>query len=344
MALRVTGRYRYPPPRPAWLELHAEPILEPDLPIIDAHHHLWVEPGNPYLLDELAADVTSGHRIVATVFVQAYYGYREHGPAELRCVGETEQVAAIRSAARRRALGSDIAAAIVGFADLLLGERVASVLEAHRQAAPDAFRGVRQSVSRDENFPEGIVVPPAPPGLLADSRFRAGLAAVQRHGLTFDAMLYHGQIRELEALAAALPELPVVLDHLGCILGVGPYEGRQHEEFLTWRADMTALARRPNVFVKLGGLGMIVCGARWHEHATPPNSEQLAAAWRPYVETCIELFGPRRCMFEGNFPVDKGMFSYPVLWNAFKRLTVGMSAAERAELFQGTAARFYQIS
>jgi predicted TIM-barrel fold metal-dependent hydrolase len=162
--------------------------------------------------------------------------------------------------------------------------------------------------------------------------------------MTFDAMLYHCQLRELEALAAALPELSVALDHCGCIVGVGPYAGRQHETFLAWRADMAALARRPNVFVKLGGLGMIVCGATWHECAVPPTSTQLAAAWRPYIETCIELFGPARCMFEANFPVDKGMFSYSVLWNAFKRLTAGASAAERRELFQGTAARFYRIS
>jgi predicted TIM-barrel fold metal-dependent hydrolase len=162
--------------------------------------------------------------------------------------------------------------------------------------------------------------------------------------MTFDAMLYHCQIGELEALAASLPELAIALDHIGCIVGVGPYEGRQHETFRDWRADMTALARRPNVFVKIGGLGMIVCGAKWHEGAVPPTSAELAAAWRPYVETCIELFGPARCMFEGNFPVDKGMFSYPVLWNAFKRLTTGMSRAERSELFQGTAARFYRIS
>lgn len=344
MALPVTGRYRYPAPRPAWLALHAEAILEPDLPIIDAHHHLWAEPGNCYLLDDLAADIASGHNVVATVLVQAYHGYRADGPEEFRCVGETEQVVKMRSAARQRQVSADIAAAIVGFADLLLGERVAGVLEAHRAAAPEAFRGIRQSVARDPNFPQGIVVRPAAAGMLADRRFRAGLAVVQRNGLTFDAMLYHCQIRELEALAATMPELPIALDHLGCIVGVGPYESSQHEAFLSWRADMAALARRPNVCVKLGGLGMIVCGAKWHEGAVPPSSEQLAAAWRPYVETCIDLFGPARCMFEGNFPVDKAMFSYPVVWNAFKRLTAGLSVAERSQLFHGTAARFYRIS
>lgn len=343
MGLEITGRYRYPPPRREWLAQHAEPVIDAELPIIDAHHHIWEEPGNPYLLDDLLADIETGHRIVATVFVQANYGYRPDGPEELRSVGETERVGALRAIARTRGTGTDIAAAIVGFADLLLGDRVEAVLEAHRNAAPDSFRGIRHSVSRDPHFPDGIVVRAAPPGLLADARYRGGLAAVAKHGLSYDAMLYHRQIPELIAAATALPQLQVVLDHFGCIIGVGPYEGHAQESFAHWRADMTALARCPNVYVKLGGLGMIICGATWHERPQPPTSEELADAWRPYVETCIELFGAERCMFEANFPVDKAMFSYPVVWNAFKRLTANASKTERGALFHDTARRFYRI-
>lgn len=343
MGLDITGKYRYPAPRAEWLDRHSEDVLEPDLPIVDPHHHLWEQDGHPYLLDDLAADLASGHRIEATVFVQAHYGYRQSGPEELKPVGETEKVARMAAEARDRQLSAAVAAGIVGFADLMRGERVAPVIEAHVAAAEGRFRGVRHSVSRDPLFPEGIVLRPAPAGMLAEQSYRAGLATVASMGLSYDAMLYHRQIPELTAAARAVPQLPIVLDHIGCIIGVGPYRGRERETFAAWRADMAELARCPNVCVKLGGFGMIVCGPTWHERDMPPNSAELAEAWRPHVETVIELFGAGRCMFESNFPVDKGMFSYPVLWNAFKRLTAGASATEKHALFNGTARRVYRI-
>ncbi len=342
MGLDVTGRFRYPPPNAAWLARHEEPLLDPDLPIIDSHHHLWVQDGHPYLLDQLADDLATVPGVKATVFVQAHYGYRDNGPAHLAPTGETEKVAAIARAARAQRL-PHVASAIVAFADLALGDAVETVIEAHAQAAEGALRGIRHSVSRDLAFPDGVVIRPAPAGLLGDPTYRAGLRTVQRLGLGYDAMLYHGQIGELAAMADALPSLPIVLDHIGCILGVGPYAGRAGELFARWRLDMADLAKRDNVSVKIGGFGMIVCGARWHEAECPPSSATLAQAWRPYVETCIELFGANRCMFESNFPVDKAMYSYRTLWNAFARLTASASGAERQALFSGTAARFYRI-
>ena len=179
--------------------------------------------------------------------------------------------------------------------------------------------------------------------MLADPNFRDGLATVAKYGLSFDAMLYHSQIKELAQAAQAIPELPIVLDHFGCIIGVGPYVGHEQETFNAWRKDIQLLAQSPNVSIKLGGMGMIICGARFHERALPPSSQELAEAWRPYVETCIESFGVERCMFESNFPVDKAMFSYPVLWNAFKRLTAGASARDKASLLYANAARFYKL-
>lgn len=318
-------------------------MLDADLPIVDAHHHLWEESGAPYLLDEYAADLASGHNVVATVFVQAHYGYRSDGPEAFRPVGETEKVAAIALQAERRGLHTRIAAAIVAFADLRLGGRVEPVLDEHSEAARGALRGIRHSVARDPKFPDGIVIRPAPAGLLADADYRAGLRTVARNGLSYDAMLYHVQIKELVEVARAIPELPIVLDHYGGLVGVGPYRGREEETFARWRRDMTVLATCPNVSVKLGGLGMIICGATWHERPHPPSSTELAAAWRPCVETCIELFGPDRCLFESNFPVDKAMYSYRTLWNAFKRLTAGASESERAALFAGTAAAVYRL-
>jgi len=343
VGLDVTGRYRYPPPNPGWLSGRVETVIDPELPIVDAHHHLWEEAGHPYLLDDILGDVHDGHRIEATVFVQAHYGYRTGGPAHLAPIGETERVAQIAAAAQRRDGGTHIAAAIVGFADLTLGCEVAAVLDAHREAAPSRFRGVRHSVSRDPLFPDGIVLRPSPAGMLADSSYRDGLRTVARNGLSYDAMLYHRQLPELTALARAIPDLPIILDHVGCIIGVGPYEGQEQEAFASWRHDMADLARNPNVTVKIGGFGMIIGGAHWHERDLPPGSEELAAAWRPYVETCLDLFGAERCMFESNFPVDKAMYSYRTLWNAFKRLTSGASADERRALFAGTARRVYGI-
>ena len=343
MGLDITGRYRYPAPRAAWLAQHVEPVIDPDLPIIDPHHHIWEEAGNPYLLDDLIGDLDTGHRIEATVFVQAHYGYRTSGPEELRCVGETEKATALAEEAQRRNYAPAICAGIVGFADLLLGSGVARVLEAHVEAGKGRFRGVRHSVSRDTNFPDGIVLRPAQAGLLGDATYREGLAAIARGGLSYDCMCYHQQIPELTAMARAVPDLAIVLDHYGTILGVGPYESNRAENFAAWRRDLAELATCPNVSIKLGGMGMIICGPTWHEQPTPPDSATLAEVWRPYVETCIELFGADRCMFESNFPVDKAMYSYPVLWNAFKRLAAGASAEEKSALFHDTASRFYRL-
>lgn len=344
MGLNITGRYKYPDPNPAWLALLEEEALEPALPIVDAHHHLWEEPGNRYLLEDLVADLASGHNIVATVFVQCHYGYRESGPDHLRAVGETEQIEAIRRQGERRRPQSRPCAAIVGFADLLAGDGVDEVLDAHFAASPDHFRGVRQSFARDSHFPEGIVLRPAPAGMSADRRFRQALRRIARRGLCFDVMLYHEQIPELTALARDVDEVTIVLDHFGCPLGVGHYRGREPETFAAWRRDIAALAECPNVHVKLGGLGMVVTGAQWHLKDVPPTSAELAAAWRPWFDACIETFGTRRCVFESNFPVDKAMYSYQVLWNAFKRLAGTASATEKADLFAGTAARLYRLA
>lgn len=344
MALDVSGQYRYPSPNPTWLAQRVEEVIEPELPIIDPHHHLWIEDGVPYLGAEIMADLASGHRIDSTVFVQAHYGYRSELPPELAPVGETEKVRAISTACAEAGCPTRVAEGIVAFADLTRGGEVDEVIDAHLAAAQGALRGVRHGVSRDSHFPDGIVLRPAPAGLLQDQHYRAGLRAVRDAGLSYDAMLYHQQLRELSDLARVMPDLPIVLDHMGTLLGVSPYESRRDETFAEWRRDMTELARCENVTVKIGGLGMIIGGARWHQRPAPPSSQELAEAWRPQVETCIELFGAQRCMFESNFPVDKAMYSYRTVWNAFKRLTATASSAEREALFAGTAAKTYRLA
>ncbi len=334
-----------PPPSPvrqAWLDRRREAILEPALPIVDPHHHLWDRPGWRYLLDELLIDLNSGHRIVATVFLQCGAMHRATGPEALRPVGETEFVNGVAAMSASGGYGpTQVCAGIVGHADLRLGERVDAVLEAHLRAGGGRFRGIRQSTARNDTRPLPANAPM--PGLLADADFRAGFARLAPLGLSFDAWLHHPQIDELTALARAFPDTAIVLDHVGGPLGTGPYAGRRDAEFVRWTTSIQALATCPNVSVKLGGLGMPFTNLGLHDGPEPPSSEQLAAASRPYFETCIAAFGPDRCMFESNFPVDKESFSYAVYWNACKRLTVGASADERAALFSGTAARFYRL-
>ena len=332
------------PVREEWLAGRQEDILEPQLAIVDPHHHLWEWPTWRYLLHDLLADLRSGHKVVATVFVQCMAMHRADGPPELRPVGETEFVNGVAAMSASGRYGpTRVCAGIVGYADMRLGAKVADVLEAHLRAGGGRFRGIRHIAAWDAD--PTIVNPSlaAPAGLLADTRFREGFARLAPLDLTFDAWLLHPQIDDLTALARSFPGTRIVLNHVGGPLAIGTYAGRRDEVFGHWATAIRTLATCPNVFVKLGGLGMRVNGFDFHEQPVPPSSEHLAAAWRPYIETCIEAFGPARCMFESNFPVDKGSYSYAVFWNACKRLAKGASANEKADLFTNTASSFYRL-
>ena len=326
---------------PAWLASYTETAIEPDLPIVDPHHHLWEREGG-YLLDDILADAGSGHHIVATVYAQCGYAYRSSGPVEMRPVGETEFVAGVARAATQRGAKTKVCAGIVGYADLQLGDAVEPVLRAHIEAGASHFRGIRHISARHEEFNASLLGRP-PADLLYRPNFRRGLARLQALGLSFDAWLYHTQIHQLVDLAHAFPELPIMLNHVGGQLGVGPYQGRREAMFSEWRAAMQTLAACPNVSVKLGGMGMALGAWDFHLLPAPPSSEQIAAAWGPTMLTCIDLFGAQRCLFESNFPVDKAMCSYVVLWNAFKRIASSASVADKAALFKGNADRFYRL-
>ena len=323
-------------------ESRAETPLEAELPICDAHHHLWERVPNVYLLGDLRADLASGHNVVSTVAIECGYGYRHDGPDEMKPVGETEFLESVAlQAADNPAIKPKIAAAIVGFADLALGERVAAVLEAHLAASPGRFRGIRRSTTWDAS---DSLRSEAPREMLASREFRAGFAWLDKFDLSFDAWLYHPQLPELADLARAFPDVTIILNHIGAPLGVGPYAGKRDEVYQIWRSGIALLAQCSNIHVKLGGVGSLRSGYDWHERAIPPSSEELAAALKPYFEWCIEKFGPNRCLFESNFPVERQSNGYVTLWNAFKRLTQNYSAAERAALFHDTAARVYRIS
>ncbi len=334
----------YLPVRPDWLAQVREDALDPELPIFDAHHHLWDRPGWRYLLPELLADIRdSGHRVVGTGFMQCQTMYRNKGPAALRPVGETEFVAGLAECGAAAASGVQPCAAIVGHADLRLGDAVHDVLLAHVEAGRGRFRGIRHIVSWDADASLLNPLSAGPPGLLADAAFRTGFARLAPFGLMFEAWLFHPQLPELTALARAFPDTVIVLNHCGGILGAGRYAGRREEVFHQWAASVRDLATCPNVHVKLGGLGMRINGFGFELGTTPPGSVQLADTWRPYVETCIEAFGTVRCLFESNFPVDKGSYAYGTVWNAFKRLTQHVDAHAKQALFRDNALALYRI-
>jgi predicted TIM-barrel fold metal-dependent hydrolase len=342
----VTTQYgRITPPREDWLaKAPAETVLEPDLPIVDTHHHLWDRPGIRYMLPEFLADAYSGHKVVATVFLECNAMYRASGPAEMQPVGQTEFVAGIAAMSDSGNYGpARVAAGIVGFADLTLGDRVQPVLEANVRAAGGRFRGVRHSAAWDADEVIGNSHTAKGLHLLQQADFRAGLARLTALGLSLDAWVFHPQLDDLIELARAHPGANIITGHCGGPLGYGPYAGKRDEVFAAWKPRIVELAKCPNVTMKLGGMMMRLAAYDYGALPAPPSSAELAAMWRPYIETCIEAFGAERCMFESNFPVDKMGIGWIALWNAFKRITASASAAEKLALFSGTAKRVYRL-
>jgi predicted TIM-barrel fold metal-dependent hydrolase len=344
----------------------ADTILEPERPIVDAHHHLWdrsrlalgagpfadhgfsqmLQARPRYLLEEFLADTDSGHDIRASVFIECRAMYRASGDRALRSVGETEFANGVAAVAASGVYGDTRACAgIVGHVDLRLGDRARPVLEAHIAAGNGRFRGVRHSAAQDADT--DVLGPLStrgtPAGLLRDPDFRRGFAALAPLGLSFDAWLLEPQLPDVLDLARAFPDTSIVLDHVGGPVGIGVYAGQREARFDGWARQIRALADCPNVTIKLGGLAMPFAGFEWSYRHRPATHEVLAKAWAPYIETCIEAFGAERCMFESNFPVDHFTCDYATLWNAFKHIARGCSESEKTALFSGTAARVYRL-
>jgi L-fuconolactonase len=326
-----------------WLNQVQEVAVDPHRRIVDAHHHLWDRGGSTYLAAELRADTTATHNVTDTVFVECMSRYRREGPEQLRPAGEIEFVAAQAADALR--LGGPNIGAVVGFADLSLGEAVEEVLIEHEQAGQGLFRGIRHATawSASDQIENAHTRPSE--SLLADPTFRAGLAVLAARGHSFDAWLFHPQIAELTSVARACPELTIILNHLGAPLAIGPYAGQKDAVRGEWQAALADLATCPNVILKLGGVGMdSYFTTGWHNRVLPPTSDEVAEFWRVDVCWCIDTFGPDRCMFESNFPVDRQTCSYPVLWNSFQKMVSTYDDQEQDELFSRTALRVYRIS
>jgi predicted TIM-barrel fold metal-dependent hydrolase len=290
-----------------------------------------------YLFDEYLADLTSGHNIRASVFIDAHAMYRADGPEALKSVGEVEYVNGVAAMSASGAFGEVRACAgIVGGVDLSLGDPARAVLEAQAVAGGNRYRGVRTVTLYDEDAQ--IMGGGGRPHILMDEKFRTGFRHLSDLDLSFDAMMFEPQLPDVIDLARSFPDTQIVLNHMGGPIAIGRYAGQRDERFASWRGSMQTLSQCPNVVVKLGGIGMGFLG-----FAPAATSEELAAPWKPYVETCAELFGADRCMFESNYPVDAAVAPYRVLWNAYKRLAEGASAAEKASLFAGTATRVYRL-
>lgn len=318
---------------------------EPDLAIIDPHHHLWDFPGRTYLVPEMMRNLRAGHDIRATVFVQCGAMLRADGPAELKTLGETEFANGV-AATFASSLYGDVRPChrIVAQVDLTLGAQAGPVLDRHCAAAGERLVGIRHITAWNADAqllnPRNIVWP----GMMGDAKFRAGFAELARRDLVFDAWLLHPQIPELVDLARAFPTTTIILDHLGGPVRPGFYTSADNAVFNEWRTNLAALATCPNVLLKIGGLGMPMFGFDFHTRTRPASVEELAAAWKPYIFEAIALFGAGRCMFESNFPVDAVSCGFFELWAAFRHVMQEASVEDRQNLFHDTAARAYRFA
>ena len=319
----------------AWLNQVIEDILEPGLPIIDSHHHLWLRNSPPYLALEYFEDISTGHNIVASVFAQCHSMYRQDGPDDFKPVGESEFISGVGAMSDSGAFGDiQICKAMFGAVDLMLGDAVEPVLEAHEIASGGRFRGVRVAANHYPGFPSSV----DDPNYLQQSAVRSAITCLAARGHSLDCWVYHTQLKQVADLAKALPGLTIILNHFGVPILGGPFRGKTDEVFNDWRTGIAKIALCPNVVLKLGALPI-----RREKRDLPPTSDEIVASWEIWTEAAIDSFAPNRCMFESNFPVDKRHCSYPVLLNAFKKLASGYSSTEKADLFAGAAQRAYRI-
>jgi L-fuconolactonase len=325
-----------------WLSQVTEEILDPAREIVDPHHHLWSGPDMAYNVPELLGDLKSGHNVVQTIFMECGAAYRKDGPEHLKPIGETAFIA--EASAKMKAKGGPYIAAFIGHTDLRQPtETLDDVLDAHVEAAKGLFRGIRHAGPRDSSGATFRIPGHAPPRLYLEPDFQRGVAHLGERGFTYDTWHYHHQNRDYLELAKACPDTTMILDHFGTPIGIGPYEGKRDEIFAAWKDDMAAIAECPNVHAKIGGLAMPDNGFGWDTRDVPPTSDEIVEQHERWYDHMIGLFGPERCMFESNFPVDRWSMSYVVYWNAMKKIAAKYPEAAKAAMFAGTARKVYDV-
>lgn len=320
-----------------------EEIVLPHLPVVDSHMHLWDRIGFDYFASEFLADVADGHDVRSSVYVECGMAYDAFSPDPMLAVDETRY--AVKQAALGQGHTHKLAEGILGAANLLLGDEIQPVLEAHVEAAQGRFRGVRFRVAFDADpeagyhesgyLNENVLHRPE---LLASARILA------RMGLTLELWGFHPQLADVKAFARKVPEVQIVLNHVGGPLGVGRYADMRKQVFAEWSQGMRALADEANVMVKLSGLGISRLGLRQAGGQAHTTSDQLVAAWGPFVRHCVETFGPDRSIFGSNFPVDRATASYRTLLNAYKKMLLDLSDDELRAVFAENARRTYRLS
>jgi predicted TIM-barrel fold metal-dependent hydrolase len=332
----------------AFNQLHAgrdEPILDPDLPIVDSHFHLWDRPALRYMFGDYLADIQSGHRIVASVFVETQAFNRKDGPEMFRPLGEIEFANGVGAMADSGVYGDcRVCAGIVGHADLRHGAAIGEYLDAAMAIAPRRFRGVRQITIDDPTEPpyRYLTMRPAR-GLTRHPEFRNAFAEIGKRGLSFDAAMFHHQLGDVADLADAFPDTTIVLGHAGHMQAMGLGARERDDLFKSVRKTLFDLAMRPNIVVKIGGLGLPFWGFGFEERTDAIGYLELAQTWRPYVEASIEAFGVERSMMESNYPPDGRSAGYVPTWNALKHIVRAASHDEKTALFSATAARVYRL-
>jgi L-fuconolactonase len=328
-------------PNDEWVERTQEDIIEPELPIIDAHHHLWVRGGHRYLLPEFVDDVATGHNIVGTVFAECHSMYRKDGPEELKSLGETEFVTGCAAMGDSGTFGdTKYCQGFISNVDLMLGDQTKAIFEQHIERSAGRFKGIRYTTAWDKH--DKIPSPSSTEHLLLDSNVLAGAKVMAELGLTLDCWVYHPQLDDVAQLAAAVPNLTIVLNHTGVPILGGPYREKHEEVHRDWLAGIKKVSANPNVFIKVGAFPIRKSGDGI-DRSLPPTSIEIAEVWKPWMQECIEVFGPSRSIFESNFPVQKLFASYHVTWNAFKRIAVDASDDEKRWLFHDAAIAAYRL-
>jgi len=335
----------YPQDLDSWHAQIAEPVLDPDREIVDPHHHLWPDRlGSQYELAQLWADTGCGHNVRQTVFIEcgAAYDREAAGRDPFAPVNETRYVQGLAEQAQTQPQNAQIAA-IVAHADLRLPpDTLAQVLAAHQAASP-LFRGIRHAGAFDPQRDQIMFKGGLDAGLYLDPDFQRGLRILGAHGLSYDTWHFHPQNAEFLALVQACPDTTIVLNHFGTPMGTVRFAGQREARFAQWQREMEAIAACPNVVAKLGGLAMPVNGFGWDGRAKPPTSDEVVAAQGHYYQHMLQVFGPERCMFESNFPVDKLSVGYRVYWNAMKKIAAPLPEPAQEALFAGTARRIYRL-